>query len=485
MEGRDTPSKGLDSAARYIAGHLSRWGVKPAGDDGTFFQNIPLLTKHLNVEQSYVDINGERFSYGDYLFRWTVLPGEVSGNLIYVQHGWIVKSKKWNPYQGVDIKDKIVICSVYPVDLSPGDLTGINGVDFESPKDYAARCGAKAIIFVPIFKSLVIWNQFITTYLRNGQTIYEGMKPENAIPIIIASPRMLDFLLHGEKRSAADIMTGVMTGNYGESFELNKDKKVTIKTVLTSIPVKTQNVVGVLEGSDPILKKEYVAIGAHYDHMGIGSPVNGDSIYNGADDNGSGTVSVLAIAEAFAKGPKPKRSILFVWHCGEEKGGLWGSKHFVDHPTVPLNQIVTYLNIDMIGRSKKAGDSSEANKDLTGPNAFYVIGSKMMSSELGEISERVNKLFLNMAFIYIDDLADLQNIFFSSDPYHYAKKGIPIVWYFNGPHEDLHQPSDSVDKIDFIRMEKIVQTIYATAWEIAENATRPKVDKTLPDELNK
>jgi hypothetical protein len=486
MEGRDTPSRGLDSAARYIAGHLSQWGVKPAGDDGTFFQNIPLIAKHLNVEQSFVDVNGERLSYGDYLFRRIVLPGEVSGNVVYVQHGCIIKSKKWNPYQGIDIKDKIIICALSPVNLSQDDFIGIRGADFEYPRDYAARCGAKAIICIPIFKSLVSWNQFMTAYIQKGQSIYEGVKPENTIPILVASPRLLDLLLSGEKRSASDLLAGVMTGNYGESFELSKDKKVTIKTVLMLNPTKTQNVVGVLEGSDPILKKEYVAIGAHYDHLGIGFPVNGDSIYNGADDNGSGTVSVLAIAEAFAKGPKPKRSILFVWHSGEEKD-LWGSKHFVDHPKVPLNQIVTYLNIDMIGRSKKSSDSSEATRSLSGSNELYVIGSKMLSTELGELSEHVNKSFLNLTFNYkYDDLAaDPYKLIFNSDQYNYVLKGIPIVFYYDGMHEDLHQPSDSVDKIDFMRMEKIVRTIYATAWEIAENAKRPKVDKTLPDELNK
>jgi hypothetical protein len=485
MEGRDTPSRGLDSTAKYIAGHLSQWGVKPAGDNGTFFQNIPLIANHLNVEQSFVDVNDERLSYGDYCFRRTVFPGEVSGNMVYVQHGCIIKSKKLNPYQGIDIKDKIIICALSPVNLSQDDFTGIRGVDFEYPRDCAARCGAKAIICIPIFKSLVTWNQFITAYIQKGQSIYEGVKSENTIPILVASPRMLDILLSGEKRSASDLLAGVMTGNYGESFELSKDKKVTIKTVLASNPSKTQNVVGLIEGSDPILKKEYVAIGAHYDHVGIGSPVKGDSIYNGADDNGSGTVGVLAIAEAFAKGPKPKRSIMFVWHCGEEED-LWGSRHFVDHPTVPLNQIVAQLNIDMIGRSKKDGDSSEANKYLTGPNELYVIGSKIMSTELREMSERVNKSFLNLAFNYAyDDPVDLQKIFFSSDQYNYALKGIPIIWYFDGMHEDLHKPSDSVDKIDFMKMEKIVRTIYATAWEIAENAKRPKVDKTLPDELTK
>ena len=164
-----------------------------------------------------------------------------------------------------------------------------------------------------------------------------------------------------------------------QAFELNSGKTISFNSAIKIDMVPTQNVVAVWEGSDPVLKNEYVAIGAHYDHVGIGNPVNGDSIYNGADDDGSGTTGILSIAGAFANGKiKPKRSILFVWHCGEEKG-LWGSQYFTDYPTIPLDKVITQLNIDMIGRSKKEGDTNPKNKELSGPNEIYVIGSKMMS----------------------------------------------------------------------------------------------------------
>jgi Zn-dependent M28 family amino/carboxypeptidase len=192
---------------------------------------------------------------------------------------------------------------------------------------------------------------------------------------------------------------------------------------------------------------------------------------------------VMAIAEAFAKGLAPKRSILFVWHCGEEKG-LWGSRYFTEYPTVPLNQIVTQLNIDMIGRSKKIGDTNPKNAELTGPNEIYVIGSKMMSTELGEVSEAVNKSFLKLSFNYkYDDPKDPNRFFFRSDHFNYAQKGIPIIFYFDGVHEDYHQPSDSPDKIDYQKMEKVARTIYVTGLTIANLPARPKVDKQLPSEL--
>ncbi len=245
----------------------------------------------------------------------------------------------------------------------------------------------------------------------------------------------------------------------------------------------TQNVVGILEGSDPVLKNEYVAVGAHYDHVGMNPFFPGpDKIWNGADDDGSGTVAVMAIAKAFAEGAlKPKRSMLFIWHAGEEKG-LWGSEYFADNPTVPINSIITELNIDMIGRYQNAGDENHPqNKNLPKQGEVFSIGSKMMSTELGEVSEQVNNSFLKLNFNYkYDDPKDPEQFFYRSDHFNYAKKGIPIIFYMDGSHADYHQVTDSVEKINFESMEKVVKTIFATGWTLANRATRPVVDKPLP-----
>ncbi|MFW6198357.1 MAG: M20/M25/M40 family metallo-hydrolase, partial [Acidobacteriota bacterium] len=158
----------------------------------------------------------------------------------------------------------------------------------------------------------------------------------------------------------------------------------------------TENVVAVIEGSDPRLRHEHVALGAHYDHVGVGTPDDGgDAIYNGADDDGSGTAALLALAEAFAAGPRPARSLLFVWHAGEE-GGMWGSRHFVAHPTVPLEEIVAQINVDMIGRSRRPGDDEPDNRPLTGPNEVYVIGPRIMSADLDTLIEEVNAGYLDL-----------------------------------------------------------------------------------------
>jgi Zn-dependent M28 family amino/carboxypeptidase len=207
-----------------------------------------------------------------------------------------------------------------------------------------------------------------------------------------------------------------------------------------------------------------------------------DKIWNGADDDGSGTVAVMSIAKAFAESTqRPKRSILFIWHAGEEKG-LWGSEYFADNPTVPINSVVTELNIDMIGRYQNPGDENHAqNKNLPKKGEVFTIGASMMSTELGQISDSVNKSFLNIGFNTKYDGPDHpEQFFYRSDHFNYAKKGVPIIFFMDGSHEDYHQASDHVDKIDFDSMEKTTRTIYAIGWDIANRPNRPKVDKPLP-----
>jgi hypothetical protein len=487
MEGRDTPSRGLNITAKFIAAMLERWGVQPAGDNGTYFQKMTLRRGKIEPEKTTAQINGQTFKYGDDFLANTA-SGTVTANAVYVGHGFVIKSKNINAYQTatgpIDVKDKIMIVSSgLPKEASPRDLRGKEGDDWIGPTAYARQNGAKAIISIPNFLTLVNWKNAQRMALQRGSLRPEmGEDSAAPLPTITASLPMLNSLFAGEPVNGLTVYNRSIAGETIEPFNLNKKVTITMGGEAEAIP--TQNVIGVLPGSDPVLKNEYVAIGAHYDHVGVGTPVNGDAIYNGADDDGSGTTAVLALAETFAKGPRPKRSILFIWHCGEEKG-LWGSEYFTQHPTVPLKQIITQLNIDMIGRSKKEGDTNPRNRDLSGPNEIYVIGSKMMSTQLGELSERVNNSFLKLNFNYkYDDPKDPNRFFFRSDHFNYANKGVPIIFYFDGEHEDYHRPSDEVEKIDFQKMEKVTRAIYATAWELGNSATRPIVDKQLPAELS-
>jgi len=486
MEGRDTPSRGLDMTARFLATNLSRWGFKPAGDDGTFFQKIALRREMINKEKTHVELNGQPLKLGE---DYIPLPrsGDASGQFVFVGNGWFIKSRNLNPYQGIDAKGKIAVIFAplngFPRGIRGSDLSGKRGEDWMEPIEYASQEGAVATLLVPDFQFLSNWERNRKRLTEGGPAVVEKFQPREGarIPGLVASPKLANILFQREKQSATSIFEAAYGGEMPAPFELNAEKKMNISISGAGDTESTQNVVAVFEGSDPVLKNEYVALGAHYDHVGIGPSVNGDSIYNGADDDGSGTTALLSIAEALSKATvRPKRSILLVWHAGEEKG-LWGSRYFTNYPTIPLDKVVAQLNVDMIGRSKQLGDTNPKNRELTGPNELYVIGSKMMSTELGELSEAVNKSYLNLTFNYhYDDPKDPNRFFFRSDHYNYAVKGIPIIFYFDGVHEDYHQPGDSPDKIDYQKMEKIVRTVYMTLWEIAERPTRLKVDKTLP-----
>jgi hypothetical protein len=495
LEGRDTPSLGLDAAAKYISTHLARWGVKPAGDDGTYFQRIALRRTKVDAAGTRAEVDGQSFSFSEDLLAQPI-AGTISAPVVFVGNGWLVKSKNLNPYRNIDVKDKLVLAlGGFPKGLLPTDLTGKQGEDWSTPIDYAQQHGAKGLIFISSAQALANWPQTRRVVTEIGTLQVEKfIKPEAArIPIVNVSAKMAEALLKGETQ-AATILNPDTRGK-AEPFELSRDRKVSLSIAVHAETQWTQNVIGVLEGSDAVLKSEYVAIGAHYDHVGKGLPSEDptkfpakdksktDVIYNGADDDGSGTVAVLMMAEAFARAPRPKRSILFIWHCGEEKG-LWGSQYFTEYPTVPLKQIITQLNIDMIGRSRPSGDANPANDKLVKPNEVFLIGSKMMSTELGQLSEAVNKSYLNLSFNYkFDDPNDPEQYFYRSDHFNYARKGIPIIFYMDGDHEDYHRPSDSVEKIDFQQMEKVTRTIFATAWELASVSQRPRVDKLLPSDV--
>jgi len=488
MEGRDTPSRGLDTTAKFIAMNLARWGLKPGGDNGSYFQRIDLKRDRIDGGQTRVELNGKVLTPGtDYLPAGG--SGNIQGQLVFAGSGWFVKSKQIDAYKDIDGSGKIAVVFGTP-NSPPRGVTrsdyGKQGEDYMNASDYARKVGAVGLIYVPDFQYLANWERNRQRIMERGTTIPAKFQTPTSAPVpsIIVSPEIANAILAGETSTA----TGIFNASYGAGlpppFALNASKTISISLTSKSETVPTQNVVGIWEGSDPVLKNEYVAVGAHYDHVGICAPSGADRICNGADDDGSGTTAILSIAEALAKAPtRPKRSVLIVWHCGEEKG-LWGSRYFTEYPTVPLDHVVAQLNIDMIGRSKTEGDTNPRDKDLTGPNAVYLIGSTMMSTELGELVQSVNKSYLNIDYdTRYDDPADPNRFFYRSDHFNYARKGIPIIFFFDGVHQDYHQPGDSPDKIDYQKMEKITRTVYMTLWEVANRATRVKVDKPLPPQL--
>ncbi|HWS89477.1 MAG TPA: M28 family peptidase [Pyrinomonadaceae bacterium] len=501
--GRDTPSPGLDKTAQFIADRLKKLKVKPAGDKGSYFQRIALTKTEVDREHSSARLGDRPFRIGmDFLPAGRV-SGEAEGPVVYAGYGWVIKSKNVNPYEGLDVRDRIVVVSGDGVAPPPGvTVASLRPGDWESPVSYAQKNGARSLVLVPRnFERRWRYAAFRIAQATFAVPRLEGVtseeeEEEQPAPVstglvsIIPSRAMLDALFAGEQTDGPSVLKFAQAAAGGEqpkAFALNADKRLRLSVKLSVTDASTQNVVGVLEGRDSKLRKEYVALGAHYDHVGASGgsgcrPVGTDSICNGADDDGSGTTSLLAMAEAFSKGPRPKRSVLFVWHTGEEKG-LWGSEYFTRYPTVPLQQIVAQINIDMIGRSRQAGDMNPANRMLSGPDEIYVIGSRMMSTQLGELNEAVNREYLNLKYNYhYDDPNDAERLFYRSDHFNYAKHGVPIIFFFDGVHEDYHRPTDSADKIDYRKMQNIARTVFILTSELANAPARPVVDKQIPAE---
>ena len=488
MEGRDTPSRGLDTTAEFIKMNLSRWGFKPAGDNGTFFQKIALNVRRTDASKTSLEIGGQKLAYGVDYFSDANAAAIADSPVVFVGGGWLIKSKNIDDLKDVDVKGKTVVIfsnglpnGVTNDDFRSGTL-GQYGRDWLDPRSYVRQKGAVGIITIATPKTEENWDAERTQRERGGASVEKFQQNNRGrnIPTLTISRKAAENLFAGESKSFADISNAAGTVS---AFALNKTAKYTVE--VRTDKASTQNVVAIWEGSDPVLKNEMVAIGAHYDHVGMNPTADGeDKIWNGADDDGSGTTGVLAIAEALGKSKKrPKRSILFVWHAGEEKG-LWGSRYFVENPTVPLDKVVAQLNIDMIGRSRKTDDKNPANAELSGENEIYVIGSKMMSSQLGNVVDSVNNSYLKLNYNFkYDDPNDPNRFFFRSDHFNYAVKGIPITFWFDGVHQDYHGADDEADRIDYAKMEKVTRTIFLTMWELGDAKTRPVVEKQLPKEL--
>ena len=290
--------------------------------------------------------------------------------------------------------------------------------------------------------------------------------------MFMITPSTAATLLGATSETLANAKNQAMEGNY-KAVKKIKPAKVTYFTERIITTVETENVLGYLEGSDK--KDEVVIVTAHYDHVGR----DGDDIYNGADDDGSGTTSVMEIAEAFVEAKKaghgPRRSMLFMTVTGEEKG-LLGSEYYTNNPIFPMGNTVVDLNIDMVGRTDEA---HEDNREF-----IYLVGSDRLSSELHELSEKVNETFTNLSLDYTyNDEKHPDKFYYRSDHWNFAKHNVPIIFYFNGTHDDYHQPTDTVDKIEFDLLQKRAQLVFYTAWVVANRDKRLVVDKISEEQI--
>ena len=290
-------------------------------------------------------------------------------------------------------------------------------------------------------------------------------------PVVNITPETANIFLKNSGKTYEGLKSAIDQSGSTQSQVLKSE--VEMKYGPVNKEVKSANVLGYLEGSD--LKDELLVFSAHYDHIGLTTDGGADKVNNGADDDGSGTTGVLAIARAYAKAKKeghgPRRSILFLLVTGEEKG-LLGSEYYSMNPVFPLANTITDLNIDMIGR---IGEDYKSNPDSV--NYCYLIGSDKLSTDLHKISENANAIYTKMKIDYkFNDPKDPERIYYRSDHYNFAKHNIPIVFYFNGIHEDYHKPGDEVSKINFPLLTKRAQLVYYTGWDLANRENRPVVD---------
>jgi hypothetical protein len=447
MRGRDTPSPELEEVATWIAGEFRRFGLKPGGDGGTFLQRYGILRKQVDTEQSVVRIAGRTAAtlkpgVDVYLLRQLgPFPhGEVTGPIVVLAG----PPDTTHPLAGADVRGAWValIGTATPQGLPLDGRTATAAVE----------AGAVGIVIISN-RPDAQWQN------RLARTAQPSISVESREPGDTAHLVGFFEIRDATAQTTFGVDPAALRAQATRSAQRLDGVTVTYRAVERVISrASAPNVVGILEGSDPRLKSEYVFFTGHMDHVGVGTPVNGDSIYNGADDDASGTVAVVEAAEAFARlQPRPKRSLVFMTVSGEEKG-LWGSAYFADHPTVPLAGIVADLNTDMVGRNWK--------------DTIVVIGKE--HSDLGATLNRVGAAHPELNMRPIDDLWPAENFYFRSDHYNFARKGVPILFFFNGTHADYHGVGDSVDKIDAEKESRIIKLVFYLGLDIANAAERPK-----------
>ncbi|MFL5574796.1 MAG: M20/M25/M40 family metallo-hydrolase [Gemmatimonadaceae bacterium] len=496
MMGREAGTEYNLKGTAYIAGELRRLGLQPAGDGGTFFQNVPLVRRSFG-EGTRLAVDGQALTPGtDFL----PLPGR--GTPRPIDGATVVFGGSWgdaaHALTSEQVAGKLVL-------FEPAAGSGV-ATPRVRPGDPLAAAAAIAIVGLDGLSPRAL------SFLRQPSISIATASGSAAAPL----PGALLVSRQAAERLLGAPLAGAAVGTAG--------KTVSGALVYTESPAPARNVVAVLRGSDPKLAGQYVAIGAHNDHVGFNhapvdhdslhafnakaweaagryaglppltpaqrsaitvdvaalrktAPARPDSIANGADDDGSGSVGVLEIAEWMARSKqRPKRSVLFVWHTGEEKG-LLGSRYFTDTPTVPRDSIVAQINIDMIGRG------SLADTKGGGPDYLGVVGSRRLSTELGDLVESVNRSEKRpLAFDYqLDANGHPENIYCRSDHYSYARYGIPIVFFFTGLHGDYHQVTDEPQYIDYAHMARITGFIGDLTRRVADLDHRPVVDKPKPD----
>jgi hypothetical protein len=482
LEGRETGTPANDISALFIKENLMRLGVKPASSLNDYFQKIPLYSTRIRRDDSFLRIYGKQ---GETLYSTDSVvvlsrPSktvEASGNVVFAGYGYQDAATGYDDFSGISLKDKIVIIMTRnPSAVSSKDKGKVFDQQLEGPKFRTIFTGGpKAVLFVYDPE-----NDFPDAYASGLASLIPASTVSMSEQQASNDPFQFMFIT----RHTADMMLKAT----GYNLKLMQDKisktgspvsveiseiTASVRTSIETSKVSGSNVIGIIEGSDPVLKNECIIYTAHFDHVGKNQK---GEIMNGADDNASGSIGLLEVADAFMKlKHKPLRSIVFAWVNGEEKG-LLGSQFYVRNPVFPLENTLVDINLDMIGRSKLPSDTGKfAGFDLnvTQPNEIQVY----TAHESSEIINMMNSAALETGISITDKGKDME--FGGSDHQSFMARGIPALFFNSGIHRDLHSAGDDVEKIDFDKMEKVSKMVFLLGYKAANQKKRIEVDNPL------
>nr|WP_299067610.1 M28 family peptidase [uncultured Allomuricauda sp.] len=458
FEGRETGQPGQKKAVEYLKKQYEALGIPAAKKDGDYFQNVPLQVA--NVPTGNANFNGTAFQIGEDLVTFSSAKGTYD-EIVYLGYG--IEDGDYSDYNGIDVKGKLVLIKAGEPKNADGTYTLSKTNEKSTWSNMSEGVGKKNKIALDKGAAGVLY--FDAQNFSRFKGYFNYMKNNQSGKMTLKDEASDDFMVLLNKTAVGSIKSDIENDDTPKVVSTN----ITLDITSGNNEISSENVAAILKGSEK--PDEYIVISSHLDHIGISSD---GQINNGADDDGSGSVALLEIAEAFKKaadaGEGPKRSIVFLHVTGEEKG-LLGSKYYTDYePILPLAQTVANLNIDMIGRidPKRDGDR----------NYVYLIGSDKLSTELHELSEAVNEKYMNIELDYTyNDENDPNRFYYRSDHYNFAKNNIPIIFYFNGTHADYHKPGDTPDKINYDLLENRTRLVFYTAWEVANRENKVVVDK--------
>lgn len=470
LEGRGTPGRGLDIAAEYLATQFECIGLEQPGPNDNYLQPYSIYQYDSTPQNTEVSLffGEEKLALSPdqrllVLFGLSGQTPNVLAPIVFAGYGITSPEHKWDDYAKIDVKDKtVLVLAGAPWETN---LKAIFGYDKLLGKMINAKAhGAAGFISAsPNFgKEEPLSESFMRAVAAHGHNLLlpsDSRVSGMSVPSITTSFEVVDKILSKSKASPRTVLK--------LAEKMNKSKKsisFEIPEVTFQIDVQAEftersasNVIGMIPGADEQLKDEFVVFSAHFDHEGVGMAVKSDSIYNGADDNASGTAAILELAEAFmslSDDQRPKRSLFFLLISGEEKG-LYGSAYYSEHSFVPFSKVIANINIDMIGRS----DSSKIQVIAPGSKSLYQI-----------VSQANKHIGLNI----MPDQQPEMRLIYLSDHYQFARHNVPVAFFFTGLHPDYHQPSDEIDKINFSDFEKIVRLIFLSGLEVANAGKTPE-----------